>query len=519
MRTTFLPATGTLICPLWVLTTSSFLHAAEWQVRLPDTNTSTPSGRLLLLLEPFMGEQKSTLTTNSVYPGDISVASQQVKAFPAGGKISLDAASQVYKADFAMLPAGDYLAQVYLDRDYLYNLDQGAAPDMYSSVTKVTLPLETDALFTLDHEFPAYELWDFPNSREEDRARREAIRPRLQEFEITSRLLTEFWNRETKMRAWVLVPRDYDAQSSRSWPVAYLSGTFSATHKGNLDLASILNLFDVTNDPSMIWVFLDFWTPQGPSLFADSTHNGPWGTALVTELIPALEQQYRMDARPSGRLLTGHSSGGWASVWLLTHFPETFGGAWATAPDPLDFTTFLTTDLYADKANMYVDESGRAKGVVRNRDGIVTTVADAVRLENVLAPQGGIFQSWDWVFSPVDTSGNPSLLFDRVTGDVNPAVAAYWRENYDLSVYIRQNWSRLAPVMNGKLHVIVGTDDDHYLEDSVYKLRDTMTALGADASFEFMEGKTHNNLLSEGNEPLALLKRIASEMYETARVP
>lgn len=102
---------------------------------------------------------------------------------------------------------------------------------------------------------------------------------------------------------------------------------------------------------------------------------------------------------------------------------------------------------------------------------------------------------------------------------MNSAVATDWGENYDLSVYIRQHWSRLAPEMNGKLHVIVGTDDDHYLEDSVYKLRATMAAHGADASFEFMEGKTHNNLLSEGNEPLALLKRIASEMYETARGP
>lgn len=237
-------------------------------------------------------------------------------------------------------------------------------------MTKVTLPLAVDALFTLDNEFPAIELWEFPNSREEDRARREAVRPRLQEFEITSSVLTEFWNRETKMRAWMLLPKDYNAQAASTWPVAYLNGTFGATHKGNLDLASILELFDITNDPSMIWVFLDFWTPHGPSLFADSAHNGPCGTSLVTEFIPSLEQKYRMDARPSGKLLTGHSSGGWASVWLLTHFPDTFGGAWATAPDPLDFTAFLTTDLYADKANMDVDEGGQTKGVRESTSSI-----------------------------------------------------------------------------------------------------------------------------------------------------
>jgi enterochelin esterase-like enzyme len=38
--------------------------------------------------------------------------------------------------------------------------------------------------------------------------------------------------------------------------------------------------------------------------------------ALTTELIPALERRYRMDAKPSGCFLNGHSSGGWAAMWL-----------------------------------------------------------------------------------------------------------------------------------------------------------------------------------------------------------
>ena len=35
----------------------------------------------------------------------------------------------------------------------------------------------------------------------------------------------------------------------------------------------------------------------------------------------ALEKTYRMDARPSGRFLNGHSSGGWATLWLQTRYP------------------------------------------------------------------------------------------------------------------------------------------------------------------------------------------------------
>ena len=79
--------------------------------------------------------------------------------------------------------------------------------------------------------------------------------------------------------------------------------------------------------------------------FADSVNNGPWGLALVTEVIPALEARYRMDARPSGRFLTGHSSGGWFALWAIVRYPALFGGSWPTSPDPVDFRNFLGVDL------------------------------------------------------------------------------------------------------------------------------------------------------------------------------
>lgn len=103
------------------------------------------------------------------------------------------------------------------------------------------------------------------------------------------------------------------------------------------------------------------------------------------------------------------------------------------------------------------------------------------------------------------------------TGAVNPQVAAYWREHFDLSVYLTRNWSTLQPSLDGKLHFFVGTADDHYLEDSVYKLRDTLTALGATAQFEFHEGKTHNNLFVLDKDPVGLLRIISKAMYAIAR--
>jgi len=90
--------------------------------------------------------------------------------------------------------------------------------------------------------------------------------------------------------------------------------------------------------PEMIWVMLLQASPTGTHEFADSANNGPWGKALTMELIPYLEKKYRMDARPNGRFLTGHSSGGWAAMWIQVSHPDFFGGTWPTAPDPGDFS-------------------------------------------------------------------------------------------------------------------------------------------------------------------------------------
>jgi len=42
----------------------------------------------------------------------------------------------------------------------------------------------------------------------------------------------------------------------------------------------------------------------------------PRGEALVKEFIPYLESQFHLIAKPEARIVTGHSSGGWSSLWL-----------------------------------------------------------------------------------------------------------------------------------------------------------------------------------------------------------
>ena len=69
---------------------------------------------------------------------------------------------------------------------------------------------------------------------------------------------------------------------------------------------------------------------RGHSVYANSAVNGPRGDALVEELIPYVDAHFRTVAAPTARFVTGHSSGGWSSLWLQVSYPDTFGGVWSS---------------------------------------------------------------------------------------------------------------------------------------------------------------------------------------------
>ncbi len=262
---------------------------------------------------------------------------------------------------------------------------------------------------------------------------------------------------------------------------------------------------------------LDFPTLTGTTQFVDSVNNGPWGTALTKEFIPALEHRFRMDARPSGRFLIGHSSGGGASIWLQVRYPGTFGGAWGTAPDPSDFHDFVGVDLYAPDANMYYTPDGRLRPLVRVHGQVTATIRDWVALEDVIGDFGTVFRSYDRDFSPRGPDGRPVPMFNHVTGAIDPDVAAYWRDHFDTARRIEALPASEKHLLNGKLHVIVGTEDTYYLDGSAHLLTAVMKRAGIAADFKFMEGKNHNDLYTRDADPWALLKDIARAMYSTAR--
>jgi S-formylglutathione hydrolase FrmB len=320
------------------------------------------------------------------------------------------------------------------------------------------------------------------------------------------------------MRGWVVTPPDYKPGAKATWPTVYYTHGFGNSQIGLLRPAQgVYAAMAAHRTPPMIWVFLDQSSPTGTHEFADSVNNGPWGRALTEELIPDLERRFRMDGRAKGRFLNGHSSGGWATLWLQVRYPKLFGGTWSTSPDPSDFHDFTGVDLYAAHANAYVAPDGTKRPLVRLGDRAVGTLEQFTRLEAAEGPIGGQQASFDWVFSPRGPDGRPLPMFDRATGAVDPDVVAYWRDHYDIAHRIAANWRTLKADLDGKIHVAVGTQDTFYLDGAAHRLQAVLDGLGAKSRFDFLPGRSHFDVYQVGDNPSGRLEEYAREMYAIAR--
>jgi hypothetical protein len=224
-----------------------------------------------------------------------------------------------------------------------------------------------------------------------------------------------------------------------------------------------------------------------------------------------------MDGRPNGRFLNGHSSGGWATLWLQTRYPKIFGGTWSTSPDPSDFHDFTGVDLYAPNANVYHRPDGSAYPLVRDKGKVIASFETFARLERVLGEYGGQLASFDWVFSPRGADGRPVPMFNRDTGAVDPAVVAYWRDHYDIAHLLQANWPQLKPDLDGKIHLVVGTADTFYLDGAAHRLKAVLDGLHAKADFRFLPDRTHFDLYAIGKDRQGMLNQFSWEMYALAR--
>ena len=474
----------------------------RFRITLSKELAVSASGRLLVFMSSST-EKRDTLQVDFL-PGSTMIAGMDVESITSARFVELDPGRTAFPQPFSQAKAGTYQVMALLDPNHSYPYHGQDEGDLTSQV--VTLenlnPADTKPIeLTLSRLTPArMKLADT-----------ESIK--LVEFQ--SPMLSTFWGRAIKMRAGVVLPPSYDKEPTRTYPTVYHIHGFGGDHTGAWRGGPLLvKAMTEGKQPEMIHVSLDGSFSTGHHEFADSVNNGPWGRALTEEFIPYLEKKFRMVATPGARFLTGHSSGGWSTLWLQVTYPDFFGGTWSTAPDPVDFREFTGINATpGSKDNAYRRSDGTAKNLVRMNGKDVLTLEEFARMELVLGSVGGQLASFEWVFSPRGPDGRPLKLFNRETGELNEEVMRAW-EKYDIRLILERNWSTLAPKLRGKINVICGGADTFHLNEPFALLCDFFKQKGSDAVCELVPGRDHMNLYeSYQTYPNGLGDRIYKEMY------
>ncbi len=469
-------------------------------------------GRLLLLIsndpgaEPRFQISDTGLKTQLVFgidvdgwrPGEKAVIDGSVLGFP------LDSLKD--------LPAGSYSVQALLHKYETFRrsdghvvklpMDRGegqqwnrAPGNLFSTPRKVDFdPMgATPIAVVLDQEIPP-----IAPPRDSKYVRHERIR---------SELLSRFWGRDMYLGAVLLLPFGFDDHPQSRYPLVINHGHFAATLSGWRELPPDPDLkpeyserfswpgYNRTQQEWAYQLYKDWTAPAFPrvivmeiqhanpyyddSYAVNSQNVGPYGDAIVKELIPYIEKKYRGLGEGWARFMYGGSTGGWEAMAAQMFYPDDFNGCYVACPDPIDFRHFTTVNIY-DHDNAYYptppETSWRRvpRPAHRNYLGhLSATVEDMNRYELVIGTKsrsGGQWDIWEAVYSPVGADGYPQRIFDKRTGKIDKKVAEFWRANYDLTHILERDWDNgLGRKLEGKINIYVGDMDNYYLNNAVYE--------------------------------------------------
>ena len=336
---------------------------------------------------------------------------------------------------------------------------------------------------------------------------------------IKSEKLSAFWGRDMYIGANVLLPEGYNSTADTRYPTLYMQGHFPGSRPplgfsegspGRGRTAGLAEFWTSPEAPRMFVVTIRDANPYYDTAYSVNSANvGPYGDAIMEELIPYLERTFRMIPEGWARVLAGGSTGGWEALAMQVFYPKDFGGCWAWCPDAVDFNYHQIVNIYEDN-NAYEQRTDWTSVERPNRRRADGNVVTTMRMENYLelasgpnSRSGGQWAIWEAVYGPVGADGYPQPIWDPLTGAINKDVAAFWQANYDLHHHLRTNWTTLAPNLRGKIHIATGDMDSYYLDNAVYLLEAFLKDAQppAEASIEYGRRKPHCWIGSSPNRP------------------
>jgi hypothetical protein len=334
----------------------------------------------------------------------------------------------------------------------------------------------------------------------------------VRHIRIQSKLLSAFWGRPMYLSAIVLVPEGFDSHPDAHYPLVIFEDHFAADFSDFRQTPPDDDLKPDYSDrfhiagynriqqeeayknyqewiaparPRMLIVKLQHANPFYDDSYAVNSANlGPYGDAIETELIPAIEGRFRGIGQGWARFAYGGSTGGWESLAVQMFYPDHYNGAFVACPDPVDFHAYMTVDLYKQDSVFFLEGAEKRVEQPAMRDYLghtLISMRDNVAYEAALGDHGRSgdqFDIWQAVYSPVGEDGYPKPIFDKETGIIDHSTADYWRQHYDLDAILARDWREIGPKLQGKIHLYVGSDDTYFLNDAVYLMEDFLKKTG-----------------------------------------
>jgi len=441
------------------------------------------------------------INVDGLKPGEAAVFDASVFGYP------LKSISQI--------PPGSYWVQALLHRYETFHLKDGrvlklpmdrgegqqwnrAPGNLYSASKRMRLDPQKSGLIriALDQEIPPI---DPPKDTKY-----------IKHVKMQSKLLTEFWGRPMFLGACVLLPVGFDAHPEARYPLAIFHGHFPYTFGGFRETPPDSNLkpdyskrFNIhgynkivqehayqfykewtgPNFPRMIIIEIQHANPYYDDSYAvNSVNLGPYGDAITYELIPFIEKTFRGIGAGWARFLYGGSTGGWEALAAQVFYPDEYNGCWASCPDPIDFRAYTVVNIYEHENAYYADSKFKKtqRPGKRNYLGEVSaTLEETNHKELVLGTNSRSGDQWDiWqaVYSPAGDDGYPKPIWDKMTGNVDPSVAEYWRENYDLGYILKRDWPKIGKKLERKINIYCGDMDNYYLNNAVYLVEEFLNS-------------------------------------------
>jgi hypothetical protein len=472
-----------------------------------DDELSAPNGfdgRLLVLFSTNNETEPRFQISDGV--GTAQVFGIDVHDWQPGESIQLSSEDFGYPLNsIDQLEEGDYFVQAVLHKYDSFQLKTGhtillpmdlgegqhwnrSPKNIYSVPVAVALSKNRPVEITISEEIPPIEP---PLDTEY-----------IRHVRMRSELLSEFWGRDMYLQANVLVPHDFDSTGNTEYPLMIFHGHFPYTFRGfrteppeaDPDDGVYTERFGITGYqyiqekeaydfyqkwisdefPRFIVIEIQHQNPYYDDSYAVNSANlGPYGDAITYELIPHVEELFNGVGEGWGRFLYGGSTGGWEALAVQVKYPEEYNGCFAACPDPIDFRAYGLVNIY-EHENAYYDEGDFSKvyrpGRRDNSGYVSSTIRDMNHKELALGSNSRSGDQWDiWqaVYSPQGDDGYPKPIWNKRTGKIDPAVAAYWKENYDLRHIMERDWNVNGTKWEGKIHIYCGDMDNYYLNNAV----------------------------------------------------